>query len=314
MANEEKEQLFVSSIFAEEFIDVEMTETVSSHISKRSQNLLNVGNGNTSQMQSFELFYSKFNDLRNCKEVQSACNLYGLNYGLEVLKNFHLDAGNKTVCLEVKYYSWSRKKILFVITPNTVLVFLCSDKYKEFLCALLPSAIKLEYVGVQRQTKKVIVEEKSREPIEYYDKFNPYSDSKIISRNWEKTNLDGSRSFAGGLKPENNRLCLELEYGQITFTICGLHFDILASNAVIAKDFVSVWENSETQTNAQFFDTNKQLSIRKKCINSYFSGQKSHKSFLATIKEKPILIVPIALAGFVVIGVVLFGIVKILLA
>lgn len=77
--------------------------------------------------------------------------------------------------------------------------------------------------------------------IEYYKKFNPVPDSKILSLNWAVTNRDGSLSFRGGLKPENNPLHFILEYGVITISICSASLEYGFSNSDLAKMFTETY-------------------------------------------------------------------------
>lgn len=62
-------------------------------------------------------------------------------------------------------------------------------------------------------------------------------DSQIRYMHWEAANHDGSRSFRGGLKPENNPLHFGLEYGIVTLGLCGAKLQYGFSNADLAKRF-----------------------------------------------------------------------------
>ena len=277
MNKQSNEYLFISSIVAEEFIDINMTELIKSHIKKKNQTPLKIDDYNNGQMASFETLCNLYNEFRCCDKVESAAMLNDSENAVTVLKKFNLIADSNVMCCTANYNLFSAKNIKFIVLSNTILLFLQFRQRVIFLCALSPAAFQLEFIGTQSVDVKVVVNEKSKAPLFYYEQYNPCPDSKILSMNWEKTNLDGSRSFAGGLKPENNPLCFTLEYGLVNFRICGFHFETRVSNAKIARQLVDCWQNFYITSNNEFFDKNKSLKIRKKCINKYFSLSTTRK-------------------------------------
>ncbi|MBQ9791988.1 MAG: hypothetical protein IJW28_05385, partial [Clostridia bacterium] len=96
---------------------------------------------------------------------------------------------------------------IICIFDNSFLLYHFNSKHKILLSEYDLSAINLE-CNKEIITKKVVVSEKTKNDITYYKKYAPnIDDSKIINSYWTYTNADGSRTFRGGLKPENNPLC-----------------------------------------------------------------------------------------------------------
>ncbi|MDL2274120.1 hypothetical protein LJC34_06235 [Oscillospiraceae bacterium OttesenSCG-928-G22] len=107
----------------------------------------------------------------------------------------------------------------FYLLPSTILAFVEGDERSVFLCAIKPSALTVSYQDRSKKVQKIIMDTSHRNP-RAYDRSNP-TDAEIMSSHWQTAlKSDGvSRSFQGGLKPENNPLIFVLRYGQITVQI-----------------------------------------------------------------------------------------------
>ena len=266
------------------------------------------------QSETFDKICKAYDEVRNSKEVSSACSLCSTEYGLSVLGKMNLTA-DKLVFFTVSYLSFSNREIGVILLPNTILVVLIKRNTTQFLCALLSSAFSVRFIETTNVSRSIVVSEKTREPIEYYDKYNKYTDSRIVSRHWDRTNLDGSRSFSGGLKPENNPLILTLEYGLGEIIICGLKVELMTSNASALKHLSSFYDYVSYADSCQPFNQERRLAIMNKCIDSYFKdsiegyrSEKKSKRFLRLIKNNPILLIPLGIGlVFVVLLLILGG-------
>lgn len=312
----EEKQQFISAVIAPEYIDVEMTKMIKQHISNKKTPFY-IDNTTAGKF-DFAEKCEAYEKLRNCKELISSCNFYGRAYGVSVLEKNNIQTNELLICLcfDSGNFQFGARDICVIILPTTILLFKNENKrttnHTTFLCALFPTAFRVNFIEKFNVDKEVVIQEKSKEPLEYYDQFNPYSDSTIVARKWEKTNLDGSRSFAGGLKPENNPLHLTLEYAKITIHVCGCHIDIGVSNVDVAQKFASMFDNF-SESNCEMI-SKEQQTIRQKCIEQYLSNSnnKRTKKFWKTIKKHPILILPL-IFGLAVGLVIIWGIIEIML-
>ena len=126
---------------------------------------------------------------------------------------------------------------VFYVFPETVLAFVEGPEKIVFLAAYQPDALKVEFKkgGLDRA---VVVQEKTQNHIRYYDKFNPIPDAQIIKSEWRVTNKDGSRSFKGGLLPENNPLTFRLLFGHLCLKFGDFYAEMAFSRARAVQDFV----------------------------------------------------------------------------
>lgn len=131
--------------------------------------------------------------------------------------------GIKTACkpMVVRFTDDNDGGYVFYIFPETILAFVEGPEQVVFLAAYHPSALKISCNPASHRIQKVI-QEKSQNPIRYYDKFNPIRDAEIISSHWKEVNKDGSRSFKGGLLPEHNPITYTLKYGKIVYSFGGV--------------------------------------------------------------------------------------------
>ena len=240
----EKNTVVVSEMFSNavrrEYIDVATGEKVAAHISGRSEELLSFRR-NARDLAEFEKLSADYAKLFVCDDVWHTWD-FGTE-SADFLYDFGIDSAH---CIALRWEErgmLSKKsnrvirKYIFCIFPETILVFFDpGDDTRQFLCALYLSALRVTFSAFEKE-KKTVVRETIRGPIEYFYKFNPSPDSRILSCRWQRINSDGNRSFAGGLKPENNPLIFQLGYGRITVQICGLTANIECSNAAAAKCF-----------------------------------------------------------------------------
>ena len=124
----------------------------------------------------------------------------------------------------------------FYLFPDTVLAFFEGPAATVFLAAFDPEAIVV-FCEDAKVTREVVVNEKSQENIRYYDKFCPAPDAVLLDSHWKVTNKDGSRSFKGGLLPENNPLIFDLLYQQVFIEMGDYKVMTAFSNNKAAKAF-----------------------------------------------------------------------------
>ena len=197
---------------------------------------------------------------------------------------------------------------VFHLFNNVTLVFLTTYEGKsEFLVALDSSVVK---VTAEKKLceKTVVVYEKSRLPIREYDGYCPVSDSKILSSRWTKTNLDGSRSFAGGLKPENNPLIFTLEYGVLNIAFGGITFEVSFSNSDAVKDGETMFVASGAKdTVASTSDEKNNLKNTALAIVKKMLPEDSSKSSKDSSKSSKYL-KGCGIALLVLIGIIVFAV------
>lgn len=125
------------------------------------------------------------------------------------------------------------------VFPRLVLIFLENRGKAKFLIALNTTCLHISEHSVVKDVP-VVVEEKTQNDIRYYDIYSPVPDSVLVESYWERTNRDGKRSFAGGLKPENNPLHFVMQFRTVKLSIGMLYFEATLSASAAAKDFVSL--------------------------------------------------------------------------
>lgn len=296
------------------FIDIETTEKVRNHILRNTDDFLAIEEVANTNFPAFENLRFLYEDLLLCDDTVNPYLFCYENILLDdkreasqILSNFKIKT---TSCITFSLRDKNRVKVKnktvyrkywFFVFSDTVLVFInpC-DKPVEFLCALKTNAILVSF-KTKIVERTVTIYETSREPIEYYTKYNPVPDSKIYSLHWEVTNSDGSRSFRGGLKPENNPLHFDLEYGVVTISICGVNLEYGFSNSDLAKKFADTYSGYIQDKLTPICDSNlkqeelynEALTIVKKvCVPVKLSLFEKYKSLNPAMKFLlPILLV-----------------------
>lgn len=247
-----------SGIIKKEYIDISMSEKIKNHIKQRSKVFLEIEESSDKNFHAFEKLRFLYDNLLSCDEIITP-NFFCFGNTLindkeeasKILSDFKI---KMTSCIAFSLCDrLSYRKYYIVIFSNTILLFMdhCNKPVK-FLCALKQTAFNVSF-KTETIEKIVAVHETSREPIEYYEKYNPVPDSKILNCNWEVTNRDGSRSFRGGLKPENNPLHFYLEYGVVTLSICSASLEYGFSNSDLAKIFAEEY--------SKYFDNQKSITV-----------------------------------------------------
>lgn len=241
-----------SSIVKAGYIDAQTSEKIRAHITAKSSDLLQIDNCGDNR---FNQIANNYGHLQCCYDWSDNVHYNDISNAADILHKFNLTTDNAYLTFriqdkqktEIKQISGNTfivyKKYCILVFVNTILVFIDpADKPLEFLCALHPSALSVTY-SIKPTERTVIVNDTSRELIDYYDKFNPFPTSTIISHRWTRTNVDGSRSFAGGLKPENNPLRFVLEHGELSYKLCGKEISCsLVVNAESAQEFADSYE------------------------------------------------------------------------
>lgn len=167
----------------------------------------------------------KDKDFENICESHSLCEassdilVPGDNHAADsVSKAVFANFGIKTECkpMVIRFTDENDSGYVFYAFPETVLAFVEGPEQVVFLAAYHPSALKITCNPASHRVQRV-VQEKTQNPIRYYDKFNPIRDAEIISSQWKEVNKDGSRSFKGGLLPEHNPITYTLKYGKVVY-------------------------------------------------------------------------------------------------
>ena len=249
---------------------------------------------------AFNTFCEKFKDLFKSNDVKKDL-IFSTNESIESPYNH--------ISIEIGI-PYTEKSFLIHIFEKVILVyFLPQSGCKNFLAALNTSTLKIS----SRKTsyrESVIVWEKTRLPIREYDSYSPVKDAKIISSQWTKTNIDGQRSFAGGLKPENNPLIFTLQYGILSLCFNNTTYNIEFSRSEETFEAVSAF-NSLTLTEFSDSNSNEKNTIYNSALNTVkasfekFTNNKfrSNKQFV-----KPLVILAIILLGIPVLAFLLTAI------
>lgn len=260
-----------------EFIDVENTEKIRAHISSKSAGIFQIGTGKDDGQ--FQEIVNKYKRLQCCYDWSTSTHYNDVSKANDVLQKFKLSTNGEYLVFGIQDKQKTEiqqafgkkfivyKKYVILIFSDIILVFLDpANQPVEFLCALYPSALSVVY-SAKHMDRTVVVNETSREPIEYYDKFNPLPQSRIISRRWTRTNADGSRSFAGGLKPENNPLHLVLEHGELSFELCGKNISSsLVVTAETAQEFAQNYAGYHAAKNFTATESGEQRETYEKAF------------------------------------------------
>ena len=222
ISNFESHKRFLNTVVESNTINVNATNAIRAFIDQGKPLTFNF----LSSTPEFDCFVDRMDRIFNSEEVGG----YRIRKckGLSYTPYRHWSLAVSMICDLSEY--------VFHLFNNITLVFLTTHEGKsEFLVALDSSVVKVT-AKKKLCEKTVVVYEKSRLPIREYDGYCPVSDSKILSSRWTKTNLDGSRSFAGGLKPENTPLIFTLEYGVLNIAFGGITFEVSFSNGDAVKD------------------------------------------------------------------------------
>ena len=246
------------SVLKPEYINVEVTNIVREQIKRK-----------TSLAHPLFAPTKEYSDLLQAsKELFNCCDIKHTVLFIETDKP---KCEYECLSLNVRPESGLDSYVLHIFANVTLVYFKPYNKRQIFMAAVNNTAI---HISIRKENNDVtqIIYEKSKENIRYYDKFSPVPDSKIVSSYWNRVNADGSRSFAGGLKPENNPLHFVLEYGIIEFGFCDVSLETAFSNAALAEsfsntcnDFLSGFENQcSTNTDANKIWVDAKKHIKKK--------------------------------------------------
>ena len=152
--------------------------------------------------------------------------------------------------IAVLFRDYKERGFSFIITEGEVLAFITGALANKFLACYKLSFAEFKWDTI-KTTRSVVINEKTKNDIEYYYKFCPAQDATVITNetNWKVTNKDGSRSFRGGMLPENNPLIFKLLYSLITLSF-GEYSNIFAfSDLDNSKAFISNWAEFRTPKN-----------------------------------------------------------------
>ena len=152
--------------------------------------------------------------------------------------------------ITVRFILRKRRGVVFYIFPNAILAFAEGPFKKAFIGAYSLNLLNISYTRSIHPCN-VVVDERTKNPIEYYYKYNPVPDSDIHYCDWTVKNLDGSRSFKGGLLPEHNPLIFELKYAQIKYEFGSMNAVVIYSNHSAAKQFVEGYLTYTTSNKTQ---------------------------------------------------------------
>ena len=163
-------------------------------------------------------------------------NLKFDNTDRDTLKKYNIEYS--CTPLIIRFLPKEEREIVFYVFPETILSFAEGEKKVVFIGAYNFSLLNIWYEPIT-YSLEAVVEEKSRNPIEYYYEYNPVPDAEIVSCDWLVKNMDGSRSFKGGLLPEHNPLIFQLKYAKVNYQFGQLLEVVEYSNYNTATQFVN---------------------------------------------------------------------------
>ena len=150
----------------------------------------------------------------------------------------------------IRYLAYKNKGYVFYVFPETILVFAEGSENCVFIGAYSLSLLNISY-GMAVHSFDVVVEERTKYNIEYYYSYSPVPDAKIVHCDWAITNMDGSRSFKGGLLSANNPLQFELGYAEVTYQIGNLKSKIQYSNYSASVQFINKYSELVKSSNTE---------------------------------------------------------------
>ena len=237
----------------------------------------------------FDEFCVKFKDLFKSNDV---------NGELVFLASKSLETPHNHLSIKIGI-PYTKKSFLVHIFEKVMLVYSKSQQDGEkFLAALNTSTLAIFSRKASRQ-KTVIVWDKTRLPIREYDSYSPVKDAKILSSQWTRTNADGQRSFAGGLKPENNPLVFTLEYGILSMCFGNTTYNIEFSRSketfetVSAFNSLAIAELDDSDADEKSTIYNSAFNIVKESFVKAIDNNASSKK----LNSKPLVIVASILLG-----------------
>lgn len=230
------------TIHAEKHIDLELTEKILTAISNREKTELD------SDCDELRKVHIAYNQLLDSEVIGYPDKLFATNADELEASIAHA----KGVCAKLspivmKYYDKNRIAFSFHIYPHRVLVYLENSFASTFVAAYYNDILKLRCTEYLFNAEPVVVNEKSKEPMEYYNKFCPVSNTEIVGSHWKVTNKDGSRSFRGGLSPENNPLYFTLRFGTLAIDVGSFHGKTTFSRYRSVVEFVTLINNMMEQ-------------------------------------------------------------------
>lgn len=230
---------------AYEYLDADITGKIDS--ARKSGNSVKIGTNSS----HFKDFQESFNTLVSSQEIV----FFGEKLNISDSGRAIIPAqGISPQCNPVilKYIGENNGGYAFYMFPETILAFVEGPEKSVFLAAYNPSVLKLDCEDASKSFS-VVVHEKSQNSIRYYDRYIPIKDAAIISSYWKVQNKDGSRSFRGGLLPENNPLIFSLLYGKMILNFGVYSVATAFSNHHSVEDFVDA---------AQAYSLNAKRNIR----------------------------------------------------
>ena len=230
---------------------------------------------------SFDEITSIFDAVRSSNVAESSMlHVYEGDFDSGIVDRKRLT--HITLCFSTEN---EKGRFILDIFPRLVLVFLEKGNKADFLLALNTTCLSVSEHTVVRDIP-VVVEEKTQNDIRYYDIYSPAPDSVLVESYWERTNRDGKRSFAGGLKPENNPLHFVLQFRTIKLEIGMLYFEATFSASKITKDFVNL--ASTFLESLRHYCSNEDCKLGSKCKNDALAVL-NRSGFFGWIKGNPFL-------------------------
>jgi len=199
----------ITELNADAFMDVALTESIVQ--AAASGKTISVG----SDTAAFHSLKDAYNNIMKSSDIlQADSALSAQNTGRALTAANGIDA--KTSPMILRYVGENNGGYVFYVFPETTLVFVEGPEQVVFIAAYYPTVLSLTCGALRYTLRPQVIPDKTQNPIRYYDRYCPVRDALIISSRWEVTNKDGSRSFRGGLLPENNPLHFTLKYGKLT--------------------------------------------------------------------------------------------------
>lgn len=188
-----------------------------------------------------------------------------------------------------------RTGIIAIIFSAKIFVFSFKGNSYDFLTVLNSSAFSLE-VYRREIEERIVVQDKTKRPTEYYtEHYNPYPNRYLKKSDWEQVNSNGTRRMAGGLKPENNKLCFLYEICECKLHICDYEIKLqinndnisFQENYLLAAKLDELFNTYSLNTLEESQSEEDQNDIYNKALERYNSLFSEPKSYIAKHKKMP---------------------------
>ena len=227
----------LAKIGGQDFFDVNLTSKILSR-----QGFIQIDSGNT---QAVLLHKSLKKCFSSEKIYQNSCDVKIDNNHNKSIVKYDIKCNISPIVF--RFLQGKGREIVFYVYPTTILSFAENETKSKFIGAYRSEFFKATMMSISKEFE-VVVPDKSRDDISKYYTYNPVSEAEILYCNWRVTNVDGSRSFKGGLLPEHNPLVFRLKFAQIKYDLGLLSITFQYSNYNYAQEFIDEYKKQNSKT------------------------------------------------------------------